>query len=420
MESLVGKKLLVLGANVETIPLIETAKKLGVFVYVTDFNPNAPAKKHANRALDIDGLDIPALVNLCITEKIDGVMVGVADRLIQPYYELCTALNLPCYASLEQCKYFTNKSKFNELCYRFDINTIPIFNKEFLDIKARESIQYPVFVKPTDANSGKGISICYNEIELIEGVKKAESFSKTKGYLIERFMQCDDMFINYTLINGKIIVSATADRYTTSMQGNLSRVCIGASYPSKFTDLYFEQLHDKMLLMFNSLDVKNGVFMISAFVENGKIYVYDPGFRLQGEAPDIPIKEISGYDQKELLVNLALNGLILNSKSNLCDNMFLGKKFAATIWFLLGVGEISRIEGLELVMNDSSITAFNQRLFIGSKILSEEIGTEGQVFARLYLIVDSYDNLIKKTKFYQKNINIYDFEDKNLKLEFLN
>lgn len=420
MESLVGKKLLILGANVETIPLIETAKKLGVYVYVTDFNPNAPAKKYADKSFDVDGLNITGLVVLCKSQKIDGVIVGVADRLIQSYYELCSILNLPCYASKEQCEYFTNKQKFNVLCYSFDINTIPNFNKEFLDIKARESIQYPVFVKPTDSNSGKGISICYNEIELINGVKKAESFSKTKGYLIERFMQCDDMFINYTFINGKIIVSATADRYTTSMQGNLSRVCIGASYPSKFTDLYFEQLHDKMLLMFNSLDVKNGVFMISAFVENGKIYVYDPGFRLQGEAPDIPIKEISGYDQKELLVNLALNGLMLNSKSNLCDNMFLGKKFAATIWFLLGVGDISRIEGLELVLNDSSIIAFNQRLFIGSKILSEEIGTEGQVFARLYLIVDSYDNLIKKTKFYQKNINIYDFEDKNLKLKFLN
>ena len=135
MASLVGKKLLVLGANTETIPLIETAKSLGVFVYVTDFNPAAPAKKHANRALDIDGLDIPALVNLCITEKIDGVIVGVADQLIQPYHELCTALNLPCYASKEQCEYLTNKSKFNDLCKKFGINTIPNFNQHYLDKK---------------------------------------------------------------------------------------------------------------------------------------------------------------------------------------------------------------------------------------------------------------------------------------------
>jgi biotin carboxylase len=420
MNSLVGKKLLVLGANVETIPLIETAKKLGVFVYVTDFNPNAPAKKYADKSFDVDGLNIYGLVELCETEKIDGVIVGVADRLIHSYYELCSILNLPCYASKEQCKYFTNKSKFNELCYRFDINTIPNFNKEFLDIKARESIQYPVFVKPTDANSGKGISICYNERELIDGVKKAESFSKTNGYLIERFMQCDDMFVNYTFINGKILVSATADRYTNNKQGNLSRVCIGASYPSKFTDLYFEQLHDKMLLMFKTLGIQNGVFTISAFVENRKIYLYDPGFRLQGEAPDIPIKEISGYDQKELLVNFALNGLMFNDKINIFNSIFSNKKFAASIWFLLGIGEISKIEGLELVMNDSSIIAFNQRLFIGSKILPEVIGTEGQVFARLYLIVDSYENLLDKIKYYQENINIYDFEDKNLKLDFLN
>ena len=62
MDSLVGKRLLVLGANVETIPLIETAKKLGVYVYVTDFNPNAPAKKYADKSFDVDGLNIHGLV----------------------------------------------------------------------------------------------------------------------------------------------------------------------------------------------------------------------------------------------------------------------------------------------------------------------------------------------------------------------
>jgi biotin carboxylase len=386
MESLVGKKLLVLGANVETISLIETAKNLGVYVYVTDFNPNAPAKKYANKAIDIDGLDITNLVNLCITEKIDGVMVGVADRLIQPYYELCTALNLPCYASKEQCDFFTNKSKFNELCKKLDINTIPNFNKEYLNSKSRKSIVYPVFVKPTDANSGKGISICYNKKELVEGVKKAESFSKTKGYLIERFMQCDDMFINYTFINGKILVSATADRFTTSQQGNLSRICIGASYPSKFTDLYFELLHDKMLLLFNSLNIRNGVFMISAFVESGKIYLYDPGFRLQGEAPDIYIDKINSFDQKKYLIEFALSYNFSFSNYSSINPFYKFNCYCETIWILLKEGEIGFVGGIDNFVDNNNIILINQRFYKGDIITNEMVGTEAQVFARIYLI----------------------------------
>jgi biotin carboxylase len=408
MDSLVGKKLLVLGANVETIPLIQTAKKLGVYVYVTDFNPNAPAKKYADKSFDVDGLNIHGLVELCETEKIDGVIVGVADRLIHSYFELSSILNLPCYASKEQCEYFTNKSKFNELCYKFDINTIPNFNNEFLDIKSRKSIEYPVFVKPTDANSGKGISICYNEKELIDGIIKAESFSKTQSYLIEKFMQSDDMFVNYTFIDGKIFVSATADRFTTSQQGNFSRVCIGATYPSKHTDLYFDQLHDKMLLMFKSLDIKNGVFMISAFVENKKIYLYDPGFRLQGEAPDIPIKEISGFDQKQFLVNFSLNEFFESNQYFFINKNLTYNKYAITVWILLRKGKISKIQGLEILNEINCVVKYIIRFNIGDMISKEMIGTESQVFARIYLVSDDKNILNKKASLIQDSIKVYD------------
>lgn len=419
MESLVGKKLLVLGANVETIPLIETAKNLGVYVYVTDFNPNAPAKKYADKSFDVDGLNITGLVELCKSEKINGVIVGVADRLIQSYYELCSILNFPCYASKEQCEYFTNKSKFNEICNEFDIKTIPNYNKVFLSIKGRESIDYPVFVKPTDANSGKGISICYNEFELIEGVKKAESFSKTKGYLIERFMQCENMLINYTFINGKILVSATADTYTTSEQGNLGRVCIGNSYPSKFTGLYFEQLHDKIVLMFKNLDIKNGVFMISAFVDEGQIFLYDPGFRLQGEAPDLLINEICGYDQKKLLVYLSLTGTMNFTQFELADRMFKGKIFGASIWILLKTGIISKINGLEILNENNCVVKYIKRFNIGDIVSNEMIGTESQVFARIYLVSNDLDYLINKTKLIQNSLIVYDANDFEMSLKFI-
>jgi phosphoribosylaminoimidazole carboxylase (NCAIR synthetase) len=91
------KKLLILGANPETIPLIETAKAMSIFTIVTDPDPDAPAKKFADRAININGMDVDSLVNYCKAEGVDGVLVGVADRLIEPYQKVCQLLNLPCY-----------------------------------------------------------------------------------------------------------------------------------------------------------------------------------------------------------------------------------------------------------------------------------------------------------------------------------
>ena len=50
--------------------------------------------------------------------------------------------------------------------------------------------------------------------------------------------------------------------------------------------------------------------MLSAFVNENKFYYYDVGFRLQGEAPNILLDKIFGYDQKEMLIKFALTALM--------------------------------------------------------------------------------------------------------------
>jgi biotin carboxylase len=407
------KKLLILGANSETIPLIETAQSMGIFVMVTDFNEFAPAKKYADKAFNVDGLDIKGLIDLCNIEKVDGVIVGVADRLILPYFEVCNALGLPCYATKEQCEFFTNKGKFNQLCSEFDIQTIPNYNNDFL-LGDLSQIKFPVFVKPTDANSGKGMSICHNVIDLNIAVEKAKSHSISKMFLIERFMQCDDMFIYYTFQDGEIYVSATADRFTTDKQGDVSKVCIQANYPSKYNKLYFDSLHPKMVQMFNSLNVRNGVFMISAFVEDGNIYLYDPGFRLQGEAPNIPIEAICGFDQKKMLVSFALTGTMGEFEIKELNDPYYKNKFASTIWFLANDGKIEEIKGLDKLANDPKVIKIVQRLYAGDVITKEMIGTEAQVILRLYLFFNSSQEFLENKFYYQNLISVLDVDNKSM------
>ena len=406
-HTLIGKKLLILGANPETVPLIETAKKMGVCVLVTDNDPQAFAKPFANKSFNVDGMDVDGLVRLAQQENIDGVLVGVADRLILPYFEVCDALGLPCYATRDQCEYFTNKQKFNELCLKYNIKTIPNYNNEFNKKNSLLLIHYPVFVKPTDANSGKGMSICHNEYDLKIAVEKAKSFSKTNGFLIERYMQCDDMFIYYTFKDSEVFVSAIADRFTSDKQGDVSRVCIGANYPSKFIDLYFHTLHQNITQLFKDLKVQNGVFMISAFVENEEIYLYDPGFRLQGEAPNIPIEAVCGFDQKSMLVNFALTGSMGEIDLNNLNNPYFKNIFATTIWFLAKEGEIGEIKGIENLENDPCVIKIIQRLFVGDKVTKEMIGTEAQVFARMYLTSKSKNEVLHKVKYYQNKIQVF-------------
>ena len=99
MSDLSGKKLLILGANPETIPLVQLANDLGVKTLVTSNRTEDPAKAYAWKACEVDGLDVPGLIALAREEKVDGVLVGVADILVPAYCKVCDALGFYCYAS---------------------------------------------------------------------------------------------------------------------------------------------------------------------------------------------------------------------------------------------------------------------------------------------------------------------------------
>lgn len=408
-----GKKLLILGANPETIPLVEVANDMGVKTLVTSNRADDPAKAYAWKACDVDGMDVPGLVALARDEQVDGILVGVADILVPVYCKVCDALGLPCYATQEIVNVFSYKDVFKATCERYGVHGIPEFyldenmNREDLD-----KIEYPVMVKPTDGYSGLGMTVVYKEEDLKPAIEKALSISKKKRFIVEKYMQCDDMGMYYTFKDGYCSASCIYDRYTTDEQPGLSRVCLGGTYPSKHLEEYFERMHPNALRLFKNIGIKNGVLMLSGFYENGEFYVYDTGFRLQGEAPHLLMKAVHGFDQREMLVRFALTGSEGDVNLETDDDTRLRGKWAATLWFLLKKGRIDKIEGLEKLGEDERVVANIQRLHEGDTVLPEWIGTEKQVLTRLYIVCNSKMELADTLKFYMNTVKVLD-EDGN-------
>jgi biotin carboxylase len=395
------KKLLILGANSETIRLVNTARHMGIYTIVTDPDPDAPAKKIADKGININGMDVDALVEFCLEEKVDGVLVGVADRLIQSYQQVCEKLNLPCYGNKMSCDYLTNKGKFNEILPKYNLLGIPS-NKLYKNQSLPE-VTFPVFIKPIDKNSGQGMSVAYNHDELNKGISKAFDSTNSEYILLEEYMDCDDVMLNFTIIEGKVFLSAMTDRYTCKIQKGVSKVCLGAKYQSKFLSLYMNNDYKNMCTLLEALEVQNAIFTISAFVKDNKFHYYDPGFRLQGEAPDIHIYNVTDFDQKKFLINNALN-----IKDTQTHKTF--DKFNATIWILLKPGIIDKIE---IFKDDSCMFYVSVRFNIGDVITDEMIGTERQVAARIYITCSSEIELKNKIDEIQFKTKILDINGNN-------
>lgn len=416
-----GKKLLILGGNPETTPLVEIANSMGVKTIVTSGRASDPAKKAAWKAYDVDGMDVDGLITLAKAEQVDGVLVGVADILVPSYCKVCNVLGLPCYATEKIVEVFSYKDTFKETCEKYGVHGIPEYKLD-ADLKREDldKIKYPVMIKPVDNGGGVGMTVAYDEDELREGVQKALDASYSKRFIVERYMQCDDMGMYYTFKDGYCSASCIYDRYTTDEQKGKSRVCLGGTYPSKHIDEYFAKMHGNALRMFKEIGIQNGVLMLSGFCENGEFYVYDTGFRLQGEAPHLLMKAIHGFDQREMLIRFALTGSEGDVNLETEDDARLRGKWAATLWFLLHEGKIVSIGGFEDIAKDSRVVANIQRLYAGDSVEKSWIGTEKQVLTRLYLVCDSKESLIDCIREYEEKVKVVSVDGEDMLLRRLN
>lgn len=412
-----GKKLLILGGNPETSALVKLANDMGIKTIVTSGRHTDDAKKYSWKAYDIDGMDVEGVINLARKEKVDGVLVGVADILVPSYCKVCKALDLPCYATQRIVDVFAFKDVFKKTCESYGIHGIPEYRLD-AEMKPEDiaNIKYPVMIKPVDNGGGVGMTVVYNESELKTGVEKALKASKQKRFIVERYMQCEDMGMYYTFKDGYCSASCIYDRYTTDEQPGLSRVCLGGTYPSKHLNEYFEKMHDNAVRMFKDIGIKNGVLMLSGFYENGEFYVYDTGFRLQGEAPHLLIKAIHGFDQREMLIRFALTGFEGDLDLDKADDTYLRGKWAATVWFLLKQGKVTKIEGFDDLDKDPRVVANVQRIYEGQEVPNEWIGNEKQVLTRLYLVCNSKEELRETIKEYQAKVKVFDDNGNNMLL----
>ena len=409
LKNLEGKKLIILGGNPETGVLVKTANNLGIYTIVIDPNFKSPAKRFAKKYYNIDGFDIPNLTKVANDEKVDGVLVGVADVLVKPYLELCENLELPCYATTSIIDALSSKDGFIKACNSYGIQTIPSFKLD-KNFKTEDLIKiiYPVMVKPVDNGGGVGMSICYNQKELIIGSKNALNHSRKKLFLTERYMDCDDIVAYYTFQDGEVYLSAIADRITTKKQGISSPVCIASIYPSKYHKEYYKKIHPIMSEMFKGIGINNGVLAIQFFIKDKNYYAYDPGFRLQGEAMHIHINAINGFDHRKMLINYALTGSMgIKNLREKNDFLFRGKQ-CCTLWVLLNSGVIKNIYGLKELEKDSSVIFIMQRFNKGDEVLENMVGNEKQVLARIYIVSKTKEELVSKIHSIKSKLSVID------------
>lgn len=389
-ESLRGKRLLILGGVPASIEIIEKAHRFGVTAYVTDYLADSPAKPYADKSFMVSTTDTDAVVQLCKQEKIDGVFTGNVDLLLPYYAQICEKANLPCYGTYEHFCLMTDKKRFKDTCRKYQVPVIPEYTYNDM---VEDRIQYPVVVKPIDSSGSKGISICNNRSELEKGIQKALSFSPSKQYLIEKYMQGEEVVLYYYFQDGEPHFAGMCDRYVFAQGNGLAQLPTAYIFPSRYTQNHLLQTDKTVKNMFRGIHMQNGPIFLQAFIENGIPYIYEPGYRLNGARDQYIFGAANGLDSADMLIHFALTGKMSTEDIALRIDPMLNGKCACKLSPLIGKGTVAKISGLDAIAQIPQVVKTVPANPVGSTITDAKLGTLAQVAYRAFILADNYEEL---------------------------
>ena len=197
------KRILILGAANDQLPLILKSKELGYYVIVCDRTTTNPGLKFVDKHYQVDYMDRETILKIA-KEQIDGV-ISNSELVMQNVAYVCEALGLRG-NSLESIRNLGEKDLFRKLQ-----KDAGVFAPKQADVSSEEEaveairdMKLPVLIKPCRNSASRGIfKIEYFDESLIKK-SFADSLKNSwnQNVSIEEFVEMPSM----TVIEGDIFI----------------------------------------------------------------------------------------------------------------------------------------------------------------------------------------------------------------------
>ena len=294
------KKLMILGGARYALPVIEAAKKLGVYTITADYLPDNFAHKYSDEYVNVSIIDKEATLKAAEDLNIDGIMSFACDPGVVTAAYVAEKMGLPNVGPYESVCILQNKGKFRKFLLDNGFN-VPVAKsyKTIEDaVKDADMFNWPVIVKPTDSAGSKGVTKVENQEKLVDSIKYALSFSHSDEIIIEDFItqkgysSDTDSFS----VNGELkFVSFNCQRFDADAENPYTPAAY--SWPSSMSQEHQEELKYEIQRLIKLLGMKTAVYNIETREStNGKAYIMELSPRGGGNRLSECLRYATGVD----------------------------------------------------------------------------------------------------------------------------
>ncbi len=401
------RTLLLLGASLMQRPAIVEAKKLGCKVVAVDANPLALCVPMADHFEQIDLKDIDSLVSFAKKLENDGGLSGVftcATDFSVSVATIAQTLSLPSH-SLQACKNASDKALMRSI---FAKNAIPspkfieISEPEKFDPASIQDFSHQLVIKPADNMGARGCQLVRKNEDILKAIKDAMPYSRTGRVIVEEFIQGPEFSIEGLVFDGKVHITALADRhiYFSPYFVEMGHT-IPSNYPKEITDAIIKTFIEGTL----ALGLSHGACKGDIFFDtiNSKAVIGEIAARLSGgymSGWTVPYS--SSINITRLALQLALGDSpdaipAIPTKENT-------KCFCSERAYISAPGVVNEIVGLDATSNSCNVMEVFPRIKAGDVVKFPKNNVEkcGNVIST----APTYQDAILASKNALKNIVI--------------
>lgn len=283
-----GKTLLIVSGGVEAADAAKRAKEMGLYVVVSDRDPNAPGFAYADSCLiaDVYGAAETAAAADRFSRKIrkiDGVICVAADAPITTA-TVAQRLRLPG-ISVESaelaCDKLAMKRRFAERGVR-----VPWFDQaRTVQELQRLAVERgrDLVIKPVDSRGSRGVQRVAQVADLAKAFAFAKSHSPTERVMVEQYLDGPQVSTESVVVNGECFTPGFSDRNYEYLERYAPFfIENGGDLPSHLPADIQQKVKDVVAKAAAALGVTNGTVKGDIVVHDGEAYVIELAARLSG------------------------------------------------------------------------------------------------------------------------------------------
>ncbi len=298
------KKLMIMGAGIYQVPLIEKAKEMGIYTIAVSIPGNYPGFAIADQCCYENTVDYERILQVAKEEKIDGIVTAGTDVAVITIGKVCDELGLPG-LSFEAAKIASNKILMKKKYEEYGVRTARFREVSFEEdmYEKTADLNFPLIFKAVDTSGSRGI-IRVNSKEEFEAARAlVKANTRTDFFIVEEFIEGEEFGAQAFVYRGEVKFILPHGDYV--FQGDTG-VPVGHFAPYELAPEIVEDTKLQLTKAIEAMGLDNCAINADFILKDGKTYVLELGGRSGATCLAELVSIYYGFDYYEKLIRAAL------------------------------------------------------------------------------------------------------------------